>query len=436
MRATSPVLLLLVVTTTTTTTTTTAAEIDDKTLPTGTHSQREVKGWSMMMIHESNPSFDGSGVLIIVDMEETAYSKDDNHNDENDSDRMWTRQEPLTSSITLAGYFSLDDNEFVAPSIIGDQIHCEGLPAGGITGRKEDNERLFSVVPPDNIVVIKVENVTFHWKSQHLESIVYQVARENGLSPMGIPMTAARNGNVVVVTKQGYIAAHVPQHHATSTNISFDIYLWNHTGRIREISQALVAAVGGNITESAAYCSYDEDLEKGDEDACTMGEESSFTGTDPQNHDTLSCSKDGPGRCDITQLMVRLELDINSSDDDASSTSSLPSIEEWNAALQEVIVKQLEIAQPTIRRWSSTRNVQISSTSSNGHPADGLVVSVILPSGSVVLVWDGSRQIDLHLYLPSASMHSHIDAFVEGFSQGMGLLQTWRCSDPSTITQS
>jgi hypothetical protein len=96
----------------------------------------------------------------------------------------------------------------------------------------------------------------------------------------------------------------------------------------------------------------------------------------------------------------------------------MPSIEALNRALESTIKSVLGVSGASIRRWSTYGDV-----------GDGVAVVVLFPSGSVVLVWDGRKHVDINLYTTDQSKATS-DQFVESFATLTGLAKTLRDDQP------
>lgn len=95
------------------------------------------------------------------------------------------------------------------------------------------------------IEIIDAEQVAYSFDSEHLESTLFNVAKENGLTPLSVPMIRDKGQVAIVVMKEGYIVARAM---IAQQFIAFDIHLWGAFSKIETLRLAIFEAVKGKRT--------------------------------------------------------------------------------------------------------------------------------------------------------------------------------------------
>ena len=93
------------------------------------------------------------------------------------------------------------------------------------------------------IEILEAEQISFDLTKDHIETLLFNVAKDQGLNPLSPPMIHANNVNTVMVMKEGYITARVANQYK---HLGFDIHLWGAFSKMESLRSALLQAVGAN----------------------------------------------------------------------------------------------------------------------------------------------------------------------------------------------
>ena len=91
------------------------------------------------------------------------------------------------------------------------------------------------------IEILEAEQISFDFTNGHIETLLFKVAKDQGLNPLSPPLIHVNNVNTVLVMKEGYIAARIADEYK---HIAFDIHLWGAFAKMESLRSALLQAVG------------------------------------------------------------------------------------------------------------------------------------------------------------------------------------------------